>query len=472
MANQIVNTVIRYRSGNSTDWASSNIVLQQGEPGYELDTHKIKIGDGVTAYNDLPYVAGDGDLSLLEQHLKDFNNPHQVTKAQVGLSNVDNTSDVNKPVSTAQAAAISQVEAIANDAQSAITTHVANTSNPHQVTKAQVGLGNVDNIADASQQVHGQRQVSSDLNSYTDSGWYYGVSGNSCANKPSNVDTFTLVVYKLSSTLCTQVLFDPANISGNTLYVRSLNNTTWGSWSPYATISDIPTNISSLNNDAGYIKNQSGAFSYDNLSNNPIPDPTSSDAGKVVAVNINGNGFDLVEPASGGSDVVANPEDQATDELTKLGVDGITYSIPSTLMTVSDVNDPTATEIKTIAFGGDKYRFPSGGGTGMPSGGTAGQVLTKVDDTDYNAEWADLDEVPIDTQDIAIVRELGTVDGADTVKMPDGSYKSIKEAILALAYPVGTIYASVNNTSPASFLGGTWEALTTDATEYKWKRTA
>lgn len=82
------------------------------------------------------------------------------------------------------------------------------------------------------------------------------------------------------------------------------------------------------------------------------------------------------------------------------------------------------------------------------------------------------DEVSIDTQDIAIVRELGTVDGADTVKMPDGSYKSIKEAILALAYPVGTIYASVNNTSPASFLGGTWEALTTDATEYKWKRTA
>lgn len=82
------------------------------------------------------------------------------------------------------------------------------------------------------------------------------------------------------------------------------------------------------------------------------------------------------------------------------------------------------------------------------------------------------DEVSIDTQDIVIVRELGTVDGADTVKMPDGSYKSIKEAILALAYPVGTIYASVNNTSPASFLGGTWEALTTDATEYKWKRTA
>ena len=32
-------------------------------------------------------------------------NPHNVTKSEVGLGNVDNTSDVNKPVSTAQAAA-------------------------------------------------------------------------------------------------------------------------------------------------------------------------------------------------------------------------------------------------------------------------------------------------------------------------------------------------------------------------------
>ena len=35
-------------------------------------------------------------------HLADLNNPHQIGKGQVGLSNVDNTSDVNKPVSIAQ----------------------------------------------------------------------------------------------------------------------------------------------------------------------------------------------------------------------------------------------------------------------------------------------------------------------------------------------------------------------------------
>ncbi|MCD8207100.1 MAG: hypothetical protein LUD72_04090 [Bacteroidales bacterium] len=37
----------------------------------------------------------------LDQHLADYNNPHEVTKEQVGLGNVDNTADTAKPVSTA-----------------------------------------------------------------------------------------------------------------------------------------------------------------------------------------------------------------------------------------------------------------------------------------------------------------------------------------------------------------------------------
>lgn len=39
-------------------------------------------------------------------HVNNKDNPHAVTKAQIGLDNVDNTSDANKPVSTAQQAAL------------------------------------------------------------------------------------------------------------------------------------------------------------------------------------------------------------------------------------------------------------------------------------------------------------------------------------------------------------------------------
>lgn len=46
-----------------------------------------------------------GDLAT---HIADHTNPHQVTKAQVGLSNVDNTSDLNKPLSTAMVEALAE----------------------------------------------------------------------------------------------------------------------------------------------------------------------------------------------------------------------------------------------------------------------------------------------------------------------------------------------------------------------------
>lgn len=96
---------------------------------FTTDTHEIIAND--TAYNELikEWTISDGTLTIrmtsgktyefnfpnasetqrglmskedkkkLDSHLIDTNNPHQVTKAQVGLSNVDNTSDKNKPIS-------------------------------------------------------------------------------------------------------------------------------------------------------------------------------------------------------------------------------------------------------------------------------------------------------------------------------------------------------------------------------------
>ena len=42
----------------------------------------------------------------VDDHIADMNNPHEVTKDQVGLGNVDNTSDMDKPVSNAQQTAL------------------------------------------------------------------------------------------------------------------------------------------------------------------------------------------------------------------------------------------------------------------------------------------------------------------------------------------------------------------------------
>lgn len=51
---------IQLRRDLAANWTSINPVLHAGEPGFELDTNKLKIGDGVNAWNALAYQAGGG----------------------------------------------------------------------------------------------------------------------------------------------------------------------------------------------------------------------------------------------------------------------------------------------------------------------------------------------------------------------------------------------------------------------------
>ena len=50
--------MLQFMRGNSDSVSISNPVLAAGQPFYELDSHKLKIGDGSSNYSDLPYVAG------------------------------------------------------------------------------------------------------------------------------------------------------------------------------------------------------------------------------------------------------------------------------------------------------------------------------------------------------------------------------------------------------------------------------
>ena len=90
------------------------------------------------------------DVTALEtkvnNHIANKSNPHGVTKSQVGLGNASNTSDANKPVSTAQAAAIADAKAAGTAAQTSINNHAGRRDNPHTVTRAQLGLATTDQV--------------------------------------------------------------------------------------------------------------------------------------------------------------------------------------------------------------------------------------------------------------------------------------------------------------------------------------
>ena len=65
--------------------------------------------------------AASGVQTNLTSHTNNKSNPHSVTKAQVGLGNVDNTSDANKPISTATQTALNGKQATVTGGASTIT---------------------------------------------------------------------------------------------------------------------------------------------------------------------------------------------------------------------------------------------------------------------------------------------------------------------------------------------------------------
>lgn len=82
----------------------------------------------------------------LDAHIGNKSNPHNVTKAQVGLGNVQNLAPADMPVSTAQAAAIVDAKAAGTKAQTDLSTHANRKDNPHNVTRAQLGLATTDRV--------------------------------------------------------------------------------------------------------------------------------------------------------------------------------------------------------------------------------------------------------------------------------------------------------------------------------------
>lgn len=100
----------------------------------------------------------------LAAHVSDFNNPHHVTKEQVGLGKVDNTSDLEKPISIAVQKALNniKIDATGYATKEELTNHINDRNNPHNVTKEQIGLGNVDNTSDMNKPISTATQMALD----------------------------------------------------------------------------------------------------------------------------------------------------------------------------------------------------------------------------------------------------------------------------------------------------------------------
>lgn len=124
--------------------------------------HRVSDIDGLEAIigNQTTNKANQADLT---GHINNRNNPHNVTKQQVGLGNVTNVEQAsevdfqnhlnnhNNPHSVTKAqVGLGNVMNVEQASKQEFNAHATNRNNPHGVTKSQVGLGNVDNVRQAS----------------------------------------------------------------------------------------------------------------------------------------------------------------------------------------------------------------------------------------------------------------------------------------------------------------------------------
>lgn len=131
----------------------------------------------------------------------------------------------------------------------------AKASSKPSYTKSEVGLGNVDNTADANKSVKYAGSSGSsntvvytaltntDLNTLqTEGRWYYAGGGNTCTNIPVASAAFELYVGRNAS----GCRYQQFTVTSGEIYIRVFDSSNWGSWRKLAFTSDTVTAASSV----------------------------------------------------------------------------------------------------------------------------------------------------------------------------------------------------------------------------------
>ena len=133
-----INEVDSHSDSTASDLADEIARAKSVEGTLSSLTTDVKT-DLVSAINEVDSHT-DTNTTNLSNHIGDTSNPHSVTKAQVGLGNVDNTSDLDKPISTAtQTALDGKIDDVKVNGTSVVTNKIANVSVPVQSVNGDTG---------------------------------------------------------------------------------------------------------------------------------------------------------------------------------------------------------------------------------------------------------------------------------------------------------------------------------------------
>lgn len=172
-------------------------------------------------------------------------------------------------------------------------------------SKAEVGLGNVDNTADSAKSVKYAASAGSattaatanalnvtelntqNLDDIKTVGLYFAGGSNGVKNKPTDVDAFGLEVKRTALGYLVQVLTE-GNVNAMKTWIRQFNSSAWSAWAHYFDSNHTPT-WSQVSNKPSFATVATSG-SYNDLSNKPtIPTiPGSLKNPNALTISLNG----------------------------------------------------------------------------------------------------------------------------------------------------------------------------------------
>lgn len=80
MATEVIKTTFQLKRGLAESWNRLNPILAAGEPGWTLDTHVLKIGDGTTPWNNLNVISGvEINEADIQKAVNEYLDAHPIT---------------------------------------------------------------------------------------------------------------------------------------------------------------------------------------------------------------------------------------------------------------------------------------------------------------------------------------------------------------------------------------------------------
>ena len=266
MADKIINVRIQQRYDTEANWKAKDPVLLKGEIVYTSDgtnMGKYKVGNGTSKWSALPYAKADlskGDVTTALGYTPPTSNTWR------GIQNNLTSDSTSDSLSAAQGKVLKGlIDGKATSGhthddryytESEINTKLAGKAEKsHTHSKSEVGLGNVDNTADANKSVkYAGSSGSSNTIVYTaltntnlntlqtEGKWYYAGGGNTCTNIPVESAAFELYVGRNASGW----RYQQFTVTSGEIYIRVFDSSNWGNWKKLAFTSDTVASASSV----------------------------------------------------------------------------------------------------------------------------------------------------------------------------------------------------------------------------------